>query len=466
MKEAKETDLILKRAKRLHMIGIGGSGMCPLVEILHSRGYYIEGSDNNPSDIVEKVRSLGINVTIGHDASNLHSPDAVIYSAAINKENPELKAAREAGIPCLERSLVLGAVSRDFNNVVAVSGTHGKTTVTSMITQILMTAGADPSAVIGGKLPLIGTYGRAGSSDTFVCEACEFVDTFLQISPDIAVILNIDEDHLDYFKTVENLIASFRKFAASSSRLIIANGDDERTKIAINGLEKEVITFGFDKSNDYYPDKVTQCDDGTYEYVLSHNGNELGSIKLSAPGKHNILNSVAAAAASLESGADIDSVVKGLHDFKGAGRRFEIVYQANGITVADDYAHHPTELEATLKTAKAMPKYKRVIAVFQPFTFSRTAMLLDDFAVALSIADKAVITAIMGSREVNTYGIKASDLSDKIKNATQLDTFDEVAEYTASIAQKGDLIITLGCGDIYKAGRKIIGLLKKASGEE
>ena len=461
MKQPKSTDLILKNAKKLHMIGIGGSGMCPLVEILHSRGYHIEGSDNNPSDIVEKVRSLGIKVTIGHNEDNLNSPDVVIYSAAINSENPELKKAREMGIPCLERSLVLGAVSRDFNNVIGVSGTHGKTTVTSMITQILMTADLDPSAVIGGKLPLINTYGRAGKSDTFVCEACEFVDTFLQISPDITVILNIDEDHLDYFKTVENLMASFRKFAESSSKTVIANGDDERTMIAIKGLDKEIITFGFDSKNDYYATNIELCDDGAYKYTLMHKGEKIVDIRLSSPGKHNILNSVAAAAAAMLSGADKDSVAKGLYDFRGAGRRFEIVYiDDKGITVADDYAHHPAEIEATLKTAKSIAKYKRVIAVFQPFTFSRTVMLLDDFASALAIADKSVITAIMGSREVNTYGIKATDLSEKIENASQFDTFDEVAEYTASIAQAGDLIITLGCGDIYKAGRKIIELLK------
>ncbi len=461
MKQPKSTDLILKNAKKLHMIGIGGSGMCPLVEILHTRGYHIEGSDNNPSDIVEKVRSLGIKVTIGHNEDNLNNPDVVIYSAAINSENPELKKAREMGIPCLERSLVLGAVSRDFNNVIGVSGTHGKTTVTSMITQILMTADLDPSAVIGGKLPLINTYGRAGKSDTFVCEACEFVDTFLQISPDITVILNIDEDHLDYFKTVENLMASFRKFAESSSRTIIANGDDERTMIAIKGLDKEIITFGFDCKNDYYAENVELCDDGAYKYSLMHNGEKITDIRLSSPGKHNVLNSVAAAAAAILSGADAAAVAKGLYDFRGAGRRFEIVYTDDkGITVADDYAHHPAELEATLKTAKSIAKYKRVIAVFQPFTFSRTAMLLEDFATALAIADKSVITAIMGSREVNTYGIKATDLSEKIENASQFDTFDEVAEYTASIAQEGDLIITLGCGDVYKAGRKIIELLK------
>lgn len=461
MKQPKSTDLILKNAKKLHMIGIGGSGMCPLVEILHSRGYHIEGSDNNPSDIVEKVRSLGIKVTIGHNKDNLNNPDVVIYSAAINQENPELKKARELGIPCLERSLVLGAVSRDFNNVIGVSGTHGKTTVTSMITQILMTAELDPSAVIGGKLPLINTYGRAGKSETFVCEACEFVDTFLQISPDITVILNIDEDHLDYFKTVENLIASFRKFAESSSKMIIANGDDERTMLAIEGLDKEIITFGFDCKNDYYAENIELCDDGAYKCTLMHKGKKITDIRLSSPGKHNVLNSVAAAAAAILSGADAVSVAKGLNDFRGAGRRFEIVYTDDkGITVADDYAHHPAELEATLKTAKSIAKYKRVIAVFQPFTFSRTAMLLQDFATALSIADKSVITAIMGSREVNTYGIKATDLSERIENASQFDTFDEVAEYTASIAQEGDLIITLGCGDVYKAGRKIIELLK------
>ncbi len=462
MKEKTANDILLDNAKKIHMIGIGGSGMCPIVEILHSKGYEIEGSDNNPSDIVEKVRSLGIKVTIGHDAKNLNNPDLVVYSAAINKENPERKEAERLGIPTLERSVVLGAISRKFNNVVGVSGTHGKTTVTSMITQILMMAGLDPSAVIGGKLPLINTYGRAGESDTFVVESCEFVDTFLQLSPDISIILNIDEDHLDYFKTVDNLIASFRKFASNATKEIIANGDDERTRIAIKGLDKKLITFGESENNTYYPKNEKAEDDGTYSYDLYREGECLAHIKVSARGKHNVLNSVCAAAAAIESGATPEDVVKGLAEFGGAGRRFEIVYkdEEKNITVADDYAHHPAELEVTLKTAKSMKKYKRVIAVFQPFTFSRTAMLLDDFAKALSIADKVVMTAIMGSREVNTYGIETKDLTEKIDGAVDFATFEEVADYTASIAEDGDFIITLGCGDVYKCGRMIIERLK------
>jgi len=448
-----EIDNLLKSIKKVHFIGIGGSGMCPLAEILLGEGYDITGSDNNEGDNIDKLRSLGVKITMGQKAENIEGSEMIVYTAALLQDNPELVAAKQSGIPTFERSKFFGAITRMYNNCVGICGTHGKTTATSMLTQILITAKVDPTAVIGGKLPLIDSHGRVGKSETMVCEACEFVDTFLELSPDVAVILNIDEDHLDYFKTVDNLIASFTKFANLATRLIIANGDDTKTMKAINGItDKQIITFGLDDKNDYTASNIKFNRGAFPQFDVYHKGKFLGNIKLNVPGEHNVLNALAAIAAAIDAGAEFTYISQALEEFKGAGRRFEIIGEFNGITIADDYAHHPAELKATLNAVMQM-EYNEVWAVFQPFTFSRTSMLLDDFANVLQIPDHAVLTEIMGSREVNTYGIKTQDLTDKIPGSVWFNTFEEVADYVTQNAKKGDLIITLGCGDIYKAAK-------------
>lgn len=449
MKKLNDTDKLIDSVNRIHMIGIGGSGMSPLAELLHSKGYQLTGSDNNPSYTLDRIISLGIPVTIGHKPENIGNAELVVYSAAIMKSNPELQEAAKRGIPCIERSMLLGALTRKFDGVIGVCGTHGKTTVTSMITAILVEANLDPSAVIGGILPSIGSNCRVGKSDLMVCESCEYVDTFLQMSPDIAVLLNIDNDHMEYFKTVDRLIGSFAKFVGSADKAVIVNADDEKAMLAAKSATSPVITVGTSADCDFYPENVTFLRGAFGKFDLMNKGEKLCTVTLNVPGKHNILNAVCACAAAITVGADCDSIVKALTQFGGAHRRFEIVYNENGITVADDYAHHPKELAVTLKTAKSM-EYKRVIAVFQPFTFSRTAMLLDDFADALRIADKVVLSEIMGSREINTYNIHSSDLAAKIPNSVVCPDFDSVAQTVADIAEDGDLIITLGCGDIYK----------------
>lgn len=446
---------ILADKKHLHFIGVGGSGMYPLVQILHAQGYHISGSDNNETDTLAAERRMGVDVHLGHSPENLKGADLVVYSAAIMADNPELVAAKASGVPVLERSELLGLVTQWFSNALCVSGTHGKTTTSSMLTQILYEAGLDPSAVIGGKLPLIGGSGRAGKSELMVCEACEFVDTFLKLAPDVAIILNIDNDHLDYFGTIEGAMKSFRKFAGMATKCVIANGDDSNTRKAIEGLDKPIITFGLNPDNDYYAANITHCD-GRERYNTSFDlmhGTELvANIILHVPGSHNIYNAMAAAIAALYVGASAEQVASGLLHFRGAGRRFEILGHVNGVTIADDYAHHPAEVAVTLRAAMSMG-YKTVWAVFQPFTFSRTYLLLDDFAKALSIADRVVLSPIMGSREINTYGIYSSDLAAKIEGCVVLDTFEEIANYVMEHAQEGDLVITLGCGDIYKAAK-------------
>ena len=448
-------DAIFSQVKRLHFIGIGGSGMFPLVQIFHHKGYEITGSDNNEGDTVELERKMGIPVTIGHSANAICGAELVIYSAAIMQDNAELTAAREAGIPTMERSLALGYITRQYPDCICVSGTHGKTTTTSMLTQILVSAGLDPTAVIGGKLPLIGGNGRAGASSIMTCEACEFVDTFLQLAPDISVILNVDADHLDYFGTLENIIASFKKFAELTTRTLIVNGDDLNSMRSVEGLDKPVITFGFTEQNDYYPKDIVKTAPASSVFSLMYRGEKLTELTLNVPGEHNILNAVAACAAAIQVGATPTQLADTLPGFRGAGRRFEILGHPHGITIADDYAHHPTELTATLRVAKTMG-YNRVWAVFQPFTYSRTSLLLEDFAAALSIADRVVMSEIMGAREHNTYNIYTKDLAEKIPDSEWFNTFEEIADYVMQNASEGDLVLTLGCGDIYKCAKLML----------
>ena len=452
MKQLRDEDKIIEGVRRIHMIGIGGSGMCPLAEILHSKGYELTGSDNNESDPLSRIRNLGIKVFMGHSADNIKGAQLVVYSAAISEDNPELKAAREQGIPTMERSHMLGALTRHFDNVIGVCGTHGKTTVTSMITQILILNKMDPTAVIGGKLPLINSNGIAGGSETMVCESCEFVDTFLQLSPDIAVLLNIDNDHLDYFKTMENLTLSFRKFLAMASRAYI-NGDDERAKKAAEDINADIVTFGFGEENIYRAENIKRGKFG-FSFDVIKNGEKIISIEMHIPGRHNVLNGLAAFAVCYDMGVSAEGIKDAIQKFTGAGRRFEFLGEYGGFMLADDYAHHPTEIRATLSAAKELD-YNRVIAVFQPFTFSRTALLKDEFISALSLADKVILTPIMGSREVNTYGISSEDLAKGLKDAVIVDGFENIADTVIKTAGRGDLVITMGGGDIYKAAHII-----------
>lgn len=458
MKVSNADDSIIVAAKKIHMIGIGGSGMCPLAEILHSKGYILTGSDVNESDPLKRVKNLGIEVFMGHKAENVHGADLVVYSAAINSENPELKEAKALGIPTMERSKLLGALTRRFDRVIGVCGTHGKTTTSSAITQVLIMNGLDPTAVIGGRLPLINANGIAGKSEYMVCESCEFVDTFLQLSPDMAVLLNIDNDHLDYFKTMDNLVASFKKFVHMSKTAVV-NGDDELVQRTVEDYNGEVITFGFGSHNDYTATNVVKASLG-YKFTVVFKGKPLFDIELSVPGKHNVLNSLAVVAACRYYGVSDDGIKKGIESFGGAGRRFERLGEWNGITLVDDYAHHPTEIAATLTAAKQL-NFKKIIAVFQPFTFSRTELLKDEFIKALSIADKVILTPIMGSREVNTTGISSEQLALGLHDCTCVADFTEAAETAVNSAQSGDVIITMGGGDIYKSAYIMRDMLSK-----
>lgn len=469
------SDDILKNIKHVHFIGIGGSGMYPLVQIFHSKGFYITGSDNNETETLDAVRKMGITVYLGQRAENIKGADLIIYTAAIMADNPELIAAKESGAYLCERADILGLVTSWYSNALCVCGTHGKTTTSAMLTQIFMSAQIDVSCVIGGKLPSIGGSGKAGSTQTMVCESCEFEDHFLKLHPDAAIILNVDADHLEYFKNIENIIRSFHIFADMASKAVIYNGDDVNTLKAVEGIDKKMISFGWDRNNDY--SAVIKNKKGLQtDFDLYYKGELLRTLTINIPGDHNVLNALAAVAAARYSGVEWDGIAKGLSEFYGAVRRFQKIDEVNGITIADDYAHHPKEIECTLKAAKGLD-FKRVWAVFQPFTYSRTEILMEDFASALSIADISVITDIMGSREKNTHGIYTEMLGAKTSNAVWFETPHEIADrqtaeqkeknfdlcidYIVKNAKAGDFVITLGCGDVYKLAKKLAKRLRE-----
>ncbi len=446
---------LLAGVSRLHFIGIGGSGMFPLVQILASKGYTITGSDVNEGTIIDSERAMGIHVYMGHAAENVLGADMVVYSAAIHEDNPELQEADMRGIPCVERSVMLGYVSRLYPRSICVAGTHGKTTTTSLITTMLELAGRDPAAVIGGKLPLIHGYGKAGSGQNIVVEACEFAETFLRLAPSVSVILNIDNDHLDCYGTMGNLKMAFRKFALLASHTVVVNADDENTMQVMNSIDRDVRTFGIRKHADYKAENVREYKPGFYEFDVLEFGEPYAHIKMGAPGYHNIYNALAMTACVPLVGLCPSDAEAAAANFTGAGRRFEIKGEVSGAMVVDDYAHHPTEVGATLKTARELTT-GTLWAVHQPFTYSRTRALLREFAEVLSLADRVVLTPIMGSREVDDGSVKSEDLAALIPGAIVVESLDAAAQYIKENAKEGDLVITMGCGDVYKAADKMI----------
>ena len=451
----------LDNVRHIHFIGIGGSGMSPLAEILHAKGYELSGSDNNESDNLTRIRGLGIPVVMGHHPENVEGADLVVYTAAVPADNPELVAAADKGIPTLERAILLGWISRQFSNTIAVAGTHGKTTSSSMLSQVLLEAGTDPSIFIGGRLPAINANGHAGTNDTMVCEACEFKDHYLEMTPAISIILNVDADHLDYFGDLAGVIRSFANFAAQTTGHVIYNADDANSVEAVQNVPAEKrISFGTTDACDWQAKNITTVRGSYGYYDLYHKGQFLCPIELGVPGSHNVLNSLGVAAAASLCGIDPATIAAGILAFHGAGRRFEFLGTYAGVTVADDYAHHPTEIAATLDAANKL-EYNRVWAIHQPFTFSRTARHLEDFARVLDTADVAVISDIMGSREVNEWGVHTRQMTDLMERGVYLPTFTEIAAYVADRVQPGDLVITMGGGDVYKCARMIIALLKE-----
>ena len=442
--------------KRVHLVGIGGVSMCPLAEVLRGMGLTVQGSDMTESDTVKHLRSLGIQVAIGHNAENLGDCDFVIRTAAVHDSNPEIAGAVARGIPVYERAQAWGAIMQHYPNALCVSGTHGKTTTTSMCTHIFMAAEADPTVMIGGTLPLLHSGYRVGHGDTIILESCEYCNSFLCFYPTVAVILNVEEDHLDFFKDLNDIERSFHKFAelVPNAGFVIANADNRGAMDSVAGLEHPVFTFGLEHSADCTA--ANFCDaDGAPSFDVMVKGKKYAHVTLHVYGHHNILNALAAASAAYVLGIPGKAVEEGLAAFTGAGRRFERKGTCNGADVYDDYAHHPDELHALLTTAQTLG-YRRLIVAFQPHTYTRTAKLFDRFVEELKLADVAVLAEIYAAREQNTLGISSSDLCRNIPGSIYCSTLEKTAEELRKLAQPGDLILTVGAGDIYRAGEKIL----------
>ena len=441
--------------RRAHLIGIGGVSMAPLAEVLHGAGMVITGSDMRESPTVEHLRSLGITIHIGHRAENLGQAELVIRTAAVHDDNPEIAAAHAAAIPVFERAQAWGAIMRGYKHALCISGTHGKTTTTSMCTHIIMAADLDPTVMIGGTLPLLGAGHRVGKGDTIILESCEYCNSFLSFFPTIAVILNIEADHLDFFKDLEDVEKSFRAFAdlVPEGGRIIANRDDENTMHTLAGEERPVTTFGLTEG-DIHAANLTWTK-GLPTFDVVYRDAVYAHVSLSVPGLHNVKNALAAAAAAIALGVPGEAVERGLAQFRGAGRRFEHKGTYNGAEVYDDYAHHPGELKALLDTAHTLG-YKRVICAFQPHTYSRTKALFSQFVEELKLPDVTVLAEIYAAREQNDIGISSQDLAREIPGAIYCSSLEKVTDTLASLAQPGDLILTVGAGDIFRAGEKLL----------
>ena len=439
----------------VHMVGIGGISMSGLAEILMNKNVKITGSDLQETEITKSLRAMGAVIGIGHSADNISGQDLVVYTAAVEQDNPELTEARKRNIPVIDRSELLGAIMDQFENCIAVSGTHGKTTTTSMIASILLEAGLDPTIHVGGILSLIGGNTRIGSSSYFIAEACEYKNSFLHFRPSLAVVLNIEADHLDFFRDIEEIKSSFEAFIANvrTPGLVVLNLDDPHTKSICKVLTRPVITFGVNSPEaDWACEKVTMKD-GFADLVIMHKKSVWANIKLSVPGMHNVTDALAAIAACHGLGVPKNAIIKGIESFKGACRRLEHKGKINNITVMDDYAHHPTEIQASLSAARVLTS-NRLICVFQPHTYSRTHELLDDFSRAFALADTVIVTDIYAAREKDTGLIHSRTLTERINmntgNAVYISDFNDIIKYLHENTAPGDLILTMGAGDVYK----------------
>ncbi len=438
----------LAPGKRAHLVGIGGVSMRPLGLVLRSMGMEISGSDMNSSVSTDELISKGITVSIGHRAENILGADCIIRTAAAHNDNPEIAAARAAGIPIFERAQAWGHIMRAYKHAICISGTHGKTTTTSMLTHIFIEAQKDPTVMIGGFLPLLGAGHRVGEGDTIIMESCEYCNSFLNFFPTTAIILDIEADHLDFFKDLADVQASFRKFAqlVPEGGCIIANGDDENTVSCLQGMD--YVSFGFGKDNLVHAEN---CSADFRELDVICGGKCYCHLHLGVIGKHNALNALAACASAWQAGIDGEVASRALSQFHGAGRRMEYKGQYNGADVYDDYAHHPGELHALLTAVKTMG-YKRIICAFQPHTYTRTKALFSDFVHELQTIDLAVLTDIYAAREQNTTGISSQDLANEIPGSVYCPSLPDLTAFLRQTAQEGDIILTVGAGDVYKAG--------------
>ena len=446
----------------VHFIGIGGISMSGLAEILHDRGFKVSGSDMKASPLTEHLESLGISVQFPQKSENIvPGIELCVYTAAISEDNPEFQEVKRQNIPMMSRAELLGRIMKNYKEAINVSGTHGKTTTTSMIGEILMEAQMDPTITVGGMMKDIGGNLRVGKSDVFLAEACEYTNSFLSFFPTIEVVLNVEEDHLDFFKDINDIRASFRKFIEKlpENGILIFNKDIPHAEFFLEDLPgRKIITFGHQDA-DYTANFISYDHFARPSFTLFENGEDRGRVTLGVTGEHNIYNSLSAIAVARAIGIPFETIKKGLMEFSGTDRRFQLKGEVNGFTIIDDYAHHPQEIAATIATAKKYP-HKKLWVAFQPHTYSRTLALMDDFAGALSQADEIILADIYAAREKNTVGVTSDDLRKLMlsqnTNVYYIPDFPSIEEFILSHLQEGDLLITMGAGEIVEVGEHLL----------
>lgn len=449
-------DFLRDKHKKIHFIGIGGISMSGLAEILLENNYKVSGSDMKASSITDKLIKQGASFYLGHDGKNINDADLVVYTAAVSESNPELQKARALKLPVMDRAEFLGEIMKGHKYNIAISGTHGKTTTTSMVSHIFLHANLDPTILVGGELDIIDGNVKAGKSDYFITEACEYKASFLKFYPYVGVILNVDADHLDFYKDINHIQETFMKFTKliPNDGYLVAYAEDEKLKPIIESSSSNVLTYGIN-SGDITAKNIIYNDRGCASFDVFKDGEKLFSASLNVPGKHNILNALASICTALSLHVPNEHIIEGLAGYFGTHRRFELKGVRDGATVIDDYAHHPTEIKAVLEASKNYP-HKRILCVFQPHTYSRTLTLFNDFVHCFTNADEVILADIYAAREQFTNIVSSDMLGDKIRELGQscrnLHSFEEIVSYLYSTAKEGDLILTVGAGDVYRVG--------------
>ena len=446
----------------VHFIGIGGISMSGLAEVLLARNFTVSGSDSKESDLTHLLEKKGATIFYGQKASNLvPGIDLVVYTAAIHEDNEEFAAAKTKNLPMLSRAELWGQIMENYKNSIAISGTHGKTSTTSMMSHILLAAEADPTITVGAILPAIEGNLRIGDSDVFVMEACEYTNSFHHFYPRYNIILNVEAEHLDFFKDLNDVRNSFRTYASNTKTdgVTVINGEIENWQELVEGQPQEILTFGFSNEFDFYATDITFDEKGFGAFNAMYKDSLYAHIKLSVPGTHNISNALSVIAVSHAMKLPVEAVIKGLASFSGANRRFQYKGTKNGVTVIDDYAHHPTEIRSTLTAAVNYP-HKRLVLVFQPHTYSRTKAFLEDFIEVLALADVVVLADIYAAREQNTYNISSRDieagLKKKGKEVYYFPSFEEIEKFLLKNSLNGDLLITMGAGNVVEIGESFL----------
>lgn len=451
----------LSNVKNVHFVGIGGISMSGLAQILLQAGYNVSGSDISDSNIISKLIKNGAKISIPHESKNVEGADLVVYTAAVKQDNCEIIRAKELKIPLVDRAEFLGMLMKNYKYGIAIAGCHGKTTTTSMVSVIFNNSNLDPTLLIGGEIDAIGGNVRVGKSEYFVTEACEYTESFLKFYPFVAAILNVEKDHLDYFRDLDHIISAFEKFAklVPKEGTLVVCSDNEHALNISKKVDCNVLTYGIKNKADFKAKSIKYDNLGHPTFEVTFKGKKLGTISLGIPGEHNVLNALAAIAIARNAGIHMDIIKKSLKEFKGTYRRFDIKGTRNNITIVDDYAHHPTEIKATLHAAKQFP-HKKIWCVFQPHTYTRTKTLFNEFSEAFYDADQVIITDIYAAREKDTGLVKPSELVESINkysaNAVYSSDFRSIADFIAREAKPGDLVFTMGAGDVFKLGPMIL----------